>query len=75
MKSFTEWIIWCTHIYRNLRNDLAKAQWDYLKTIKEVYPVNFKTAYAFAAIPSRYVLENKMWKEAAHLEIRPTDFP
>jgi tetratricopeptide (TPR) repeat protein len=56
-------------------NDLAKAQWDYLKTINEVYPVNFKTAYAFAAIPSRYVLENKLWKEAAHLEIRPADFP
>lgn len=54
---------------------LAKDQWDYLKTIHEVYPVNFKVAYAFAAIPSRYLLENKMWQDAAHLEIQPADFP
>lgn len=51
-------------------NDLAKKQWDYLKTINEVYPVNFKVAYAFAAIPSRYLLENKNWKEAANLHIK-----
>ena len=53
----------------------AKQLWDYLKTIHEVYPANFKVAYAFAAIPSRYVLENKMWREAAHLEILPAEFP
>lgn len=46
-------------------NARAKEQWDYLKTIQEVSPVNFKVAYAFASIPSRYLLENKMWKEAA----------
>ena len=56
-------------------NDSAKQQYDYLKTIKEVYPVNFKDAYAFAAIPARYFLENKMWKEAATLELHPADFP
>src|SRR6266496_2294238 len=56
-------------------NKLAKKQCDYLKTINEVYPVNFKVAYAFAAIPSRYVLENKIWKEAASLKIHPADFP
>lgn len=49
-------------------NELAKKQCDYLKTIRDVHPVNFKVAYAFAAIPSRYVLENKSWKEAASLE-------
>jgi tetratricopeptide (TPR) repeat protein len=54
---------------------LAKQQWDYLRTIKEVYPANFKVAYAFAAIPSRYVLENKMWKDAAALETYPVNFP
>jgi len=61
-------------------NDSAKMQWDYLKTITEVSPVNFKVAYAFAAIPSRYVLENRMWEEASRL--KPTinfiswkDFP
>ncbi|HEY4936755.1 MAG TPA: hypothetical protein VII44_09250 [Puia sp.] len=56
-------------------NSLAKEQWDYLKTINEVYPVNFKVAYAFAAIPARYLLENKIWKDAAGLEIHPVDFP
>jgi tetratricopeptide (TPR) repeat protein len=56
-------------------DSLAKAQWDYLNIIQVVYPVDFKVAYAFAAIPSRYLLENKMWKEAAELEIRPADFP
>ena len=56
-------------------NDLAKKQFDYLKNIREVYPVNFKDAYAFAAIPARYYLENKMWKEAARIEIYPANFP
>ena len=57
------------------QNDSAKQQYDYLKTIREVYPVNFKDAYAFAAIPARYFLENKMWKEAATIELHPADFP
>jgi len=48
---------------------------DYLQTIHEVYPVNFKTAYAFAAMPARYTLERKMWKEAATLSLHPKDFP
>ncbi|MEO5984889.1 MAG: hypothetical protein ABIP80_05250 [Ferruginibacter sp.] len=56
-------------------NDLAKKQWNYVNTIDEVSPVNFKVAYAFAAIPSRYVLENKLWKEASGLEVRNETFP
>jgi tetratricopeptide (TPR) repeat protein len=55
-------------------NILAEEQWNYLKSIHEVYPANFKVAYAFAAIPSRYLLENKMWRDAAVLDIRPVDF-
>jgi tetratricopeptide (TPR) repeat protein len=55
-------------------DSLAKAQYDYLRTIRTVYPANFKVAYAFAAIPSRYVLENKLWREAASLEIYPLSF-
>ena len=42
-------------------NTNAKQQWDYLAGITEVSPVNFKVMYAFAAVPSRYVLENKLW--------------
>jgi hypothetical protein len=56
-------------------NGLAKKQWDYLNTIDEVYPVNFKVAYAFAAIPARYLLENKHWNEAANLRNYRPDFP
>ena len=56
-------------------NDSAKKQLDYLETIADVYPVNFKVAYVFAAIPSRYALENKMWSEAAKLKIHPANFP
>jgi hypothetical protein len=56
-------------------NNLAKQQYDYLKTIKDVYPVNFKVAYAFAAIPARYFLENKMWSEASGIEMYPADLP
>ena len=50
-------------------NANAKKQWNYLNTMKAVHPVNFKVAYAFAAIPARYVLENKLWKEASTLEV------
>ena len=56
-------------------NDLAKQQYDYLKTVDAVYPVDFKDAYTFAAIPARYFLENKMWKEASAIKIHPNNFP
>jgi tetratricopeptide (TPR) repeat protein len=55
-------------------NDSAEKQVRYLETIQEVYPVNFKTAYAFAAIPCRYVLENKKWREAAELSLHYANF-
>lgn len=55
-------------------NTDAKRQLDYLNTIKKVSPENFKVAYAFAAIPSRYVLENKSWKDAAELPLHDPDF-
>jgi tetratricopeptide (TPR) repeat protein len=54
-------------------NNSAMEQWDYLKSIDKVSPVNFKVAYAFAAIPSRYVLENRMWKEATMLQLYPAN--
>ncbi len=56
-------------------NSMAKSQVDSLISIQDVYPVNFKVAYAFAAIPSRYMLENRKWQEAASLKIHPADFP
>ncbi|WP_276481057.1 hypothetical protein [Paraflavitalea pollutisoli] len=55
-------------------NKAAKRQLAYLATIKEVHPANFKVAYAFAAIPARYVLENKDWAAAAILEPPTANF-
>lgn len=53
----------------------ALEQIRYLKTIKEVFPQNFKDAYSFAAMPTRYVLERRDWKAATKLELEPVDFP
>lgn len=49
-------------------NTLAQKQIEYLNSFKKISPVNFKVAYALAAIPCRYVLENKKWKDAATME-------
>jgi tetratricopeptide (TPR) repeat protein len=69
-------IDYVVYAYLQKGNDeLAKQQLDYLQTIDEVDGVNFKTAYAFAAIPARYALERKMWKEAAALPLHPDGFP
>jgi tetratricopeptide (TPR) repeat protein len=56
-------------------NQQATELRQYLTTIKEVSPVNFKVAYAYAAIPARYVLENRRWAEAAVLPVQPADLP
>ncbi len=56
-------------------NNRAKEQLEYLNTMNKIEPLNFKVAYALAAIPSRYVLENKMWNEAANLKSHYANFP
>lgn len=50
-------------------NKAAEEQLRYLDTIREVYPVNFKVAYTFAAAPARVALENKDWAAAASLTL------
>ena len=55
-------------------DDLAKEQLDYLQTINEVFPLNFKDVYSIAAIPTRHAVERKRWEEAARLEFNP-NFP
>ena len=57
------------------QDELAQQQVDYLETINEVYPVNSKSAYAFAAVRTRNLLERKMWKQAAALSLHPANFP
>ena len=67
-----DYLVYC---YLQMKEDgLAKHQLDYLQTINEVSPSNFKVAYAFAAIPARYALERKDWKQAAELKIHPLNF-
>ena len=64
------------YAYLQKKDDkMARLELDYLQTINEVSPVNFKVAYAFAAIPARYALERKSWKEAAALQLHPSNFP
>jgi hypothetical protein len=53
----------------------ARGVLDELNGITRTQPVNFKVAYAFAAVPARYALERRDWPAAAHLELRPADFP
>lgn len=52
----------------------AKKHLDYLLSIHEVTPANFKVAYSFAAIPARYYLENRYWNEAANLPFPLANF-
>ncbi len=56
-------------------DDLAKERVEHLQTIKQVDPLNFKVLFAFAASPSRYFLEKRMWKEAAGMKVYPAHFP
>jgi len=64
------------YAYLQKKNDkAAKQQLDYLETINEVYPINFKVAYAFAALPTRFALERKDWEMAASLRLHPSNFP
>ncbi|RTE53752.1 hypothetical protein EHW67_07390 [Arenibacter aquaticus] len=50
-------------------NTMAKEQYNYLKSFKKVFPLNFKIAYTAAAIPARIAVENKKWDEAAVIEL------
>ena len=52
----------------------AKQQLSYLESIRNVSPANFKVAYAFAAMPSRFALERKDWKMAAGLQLHSANF-
>jgi tetratricopeptide (TPR) repeat protein len=57
------------------RDREASAVLGELRTIRKTDPENFKCAYSFAAIPARWALERRNWKEAADLKLEPADFP
>ena len=58
--------------YAYLQGAQDKQAWgvlDELNKIRRVEPETFKVAYAFTAIPARYVLERRQWDEAAKLTL------
>ncbi len=54
---------------------LARGVVDQILSVEKPNVVNFVTAFALAAIPSRYALERGQWGDAAALALRPGDFP
>ena len=46
-----------------------------LKQIRKVEPQTFKVAYAYTAIPARYMLERRQWSEAAKLTSPAANYP
>lgn len=57
------------------KGDNAKAleQFDYVRTMNEVFPPSPVAAYPFAAIPARMALENKDWESAAGVELHESE--
>jgi tetratricopeptide (TPR) repeat protein len=56
-------------------NVTAGEQLKYLDSIREVFPVNLKSAYTFAAAPARVALENNDWDRAANLPLHAVGVP
>ncbi|HEX2277710.1 MAG TPA: hypothetical protein VHN13_11360 [Candidatus Tectomicrobia bacterium] len=64
------------YAYLQLGQDAAaKRVLDDMATIEKVTFEHFVTAYAMAAIPSRYALERRQWAEAAALTLPKPGFP
>jgi tetratricopeptide (TPR) repeat protein len=55
------------------RDDMAKEQLEYLRSMDAVFPVSNKVGYSFASVPTRYTLERKSWSDAASLELNAAD--
>jgi tetratricopeptide (TPR) repeat protein len=53
----------------------ARGVLDQILSVEKPNVQNFPVAFALAAIPSRYALERGQWGDAAHLTLRPADFP
>jgi hypothetical protein len=53
----------------------AKRVLDEVRALGKVKIEHFVSAYALAAIPSRYALERGQWAEAATLALYPSEFP
>jgi hypothetical protein len=55
------------------RDSDARRVRDEISAIKKVSPEHFVTAYALAAIPSRYALERGRWADAANVLPQPVN--
>ena len=75
MRNFMAWTTLFMRTCKKEKMILQKNNGIILKQLMMFILSDFKVAYAFAAIPSRYLLENKMWNEAANLKIHPANFP
>jgi hypothetical protein len=65
-----------TYAYLQLAQDhAAKRVLDDMNALEKINVEHFVSAYALAAIPSRYVLERRQWAEAAALTLPRSDFP
>lgn len=53
----------------------AKRVLDELAGVDKLDAPNFAAAYALAAVPARYALERRQWRDAATLGVSPTSFP
>jgi tetratricopeptide (TPR) repeat protein len=53
----------------------AKELADQIAKVSALDKPSFQAGYALAAIPARYALERRAWKEAAAITTRPTTFP
>ena len=57
------------------QDDQAKSVLDEALAYSEADQAGFQVAYAWAAIPARFALERRRWKEAATLTLHPAKFP
>jgi tetratricopeptide (TPR) repeat protein len=57
------------------QDEQAKSILDEAMNYNEVDQVVFQAAYAWTAIPARFALERRRWKEAASLTLHPAAFP
>jgi tetratricopeptide (TPR) repeat protein len=57
------------------RDAEARAIVDSARAVLSLEAPAFQAGYALAAIPARFALETRAWKEAAALTPRPADFP
>jgi len=55
-------------------NEKARALVDRVLKISNIYNPNFAAGYAMTAVPARYALERRQWKEAAALTV-PANVP